>query len=285
MKVLVLGITGMLGNTLFNKLMEDMRYDVWGTIRQKDVLTTFPKKWAEKILTQIDVLSQDSLISVLERVTPEIVINCTGLIKQHATSEDPLHTLPINSILPHRLSRLCKILGARLIHFSTDCVFSGSKGLYVESDPSDAMDLYGKSKFIGELHQDPHAVTLRTSIIGHELSSKLALIDWFLSQSVSIKGYKKVIFSGFPTAELSRIILDFVIPLPELSGLYHVSADPIDKCSLLKMVAEIYDKKIDVIPDKQLCIDRTLDSTRFRNITGYQPPPWQDLIKTMHSER
>lgn len=281
MKVLVLGVTGMLGSTVFRQLCADQRYQVWGTLRSAGGLRYFPAEVHSHLLSNVDVLDQDGLVAVLARVRPNVVINCVGLIKQLADAKDPLSALPINAMLPHRLAKLCALTGARLIHISTDCVFSGRKGLYTEEDISDAEDLYGKSKFIGELHELPHAITLRTSIIGHELGSKLSLIDWFLAQSGSVKGYTKAIFSGLPTVELARVIKDYVIPAQKLHGLYHVSVEPIDKLSLLKLVAEVYGKKIEIVPDEQVCIDRSLDSLRFRLAAGYAPPTWPELVRQM----
>jgi len=233
-------------------------------------------------LTGVEVLDQDALVAVLARVQPDVVINCIGLIKQLADAKDPLTALPINAMLPHRLARLCKLGGARLIHVSTDCVFSGRRGMYRESDLSDAEDLYGKSKYIGELHDLPHAITLRTSIIGHELGSNHALVDWFLSQQECVKGFTKAIFSGLPTVELARVMKDFVVPHRELNGLYHVAAEPIDKFSLLGLVAAQYGRQIAIYPDDALVIDRSLDGSRFGKATGYLAPAWPELIRRMH---
>ncbi len=203
-----------------------------------------------------------------------------GLVKQLDGAEDPLSAIPINSLLPHRLARLCDLVGARLIHMSTDCVFDGHNGRYTESDVSNAQDLYGRSKYLGEVDY-PHAVTLRTSIIGHELGSQRGLVDWFLSQNQAVKGFTRAIFSGLPTVELARLMRDFVVPNPGLSGVYHVSAEPIDKYSLLKLLAEVYGKTITIEPDDKLVIDRSLDSTRFRQATGYQPAAWPELVRQM----
>lgn len=285
MRVLIVGVTGMLGSAVFRTLSQDSEFEVWGTLRSAGALRHFAEQDRVRLLCGVDVLDQDALVGVLASVRPDVVINCVGLIKQLADAKDPLSALPINAMLPHRLSKLCGLAGARLIHVSTDCVFSGCKGMYSEADLSDAEDLYGKSKFIGELHEVPHAITLRTSIIGHELGSNYALVDWFLSQSGPVKGYAKAIFSGLPTVELARVMKDYVIPNPELHGLYHVSVEPIDKLSLLKLVAEVYGKKIEIIQDEQVCIDRSLDSSRFRQATGYMPPIWSELIKVMHGQR
>jgi dTDP-4-dehydrorhamnose reductase len=231
----------------------------------------------------VDVLDHDSLINTFGRVRPDVVINCVGLIKQLAHAKDPLTALPINAMLPHRLAQLCELSGARLVHISTDCVFLGDKGSYKETDRSDCDDLYGKSKYIGEVYDNPTAITLRTSIIGHELSTEASLVDWFLAQSNSVKGFTQAIFSGVPTAELARIILEYVLPNTALFGLYHVSADPIDKYTLLSKIARIYNKDIKIIPDAQLSIDRSLDSSKFRDATGYSPRPWDELLSFMRS--
>lgn len=273
----------MLGSVVFSQLSGDKRYQVWGTLRNASGLRYFLAEKHSHLLSNVDVLDQDALVSALERVRPDVVINCVGLIKQLADGKNPLLALPVNAMLPHRLAKLCALAGARLIHVSTDCVFSGRKGFYAEDDLSDAEDLYGKSKFMGELHDVPHAITLRTSIIGHELDSNYALIDWFLSQGGPVKGYAKAVFSGLPTVELARVMRDYVMPAPELHGLYHVAVEPIDKLSLLRLVAKVYGKKIEIIPDEQVCIDRSLNSSRFRQETGYVPPSWPELIEKMHS--
>lgn len=285
MNVLVLGVTGMLGSAVFRQLSYDQRYQVWGTLRNAGGRRHFPEQLYDRLIFGIDVLDQDALVSVLERIRPDVVINCVGLIKQLADAKDPLSALPINAMLPHRLAKLCGLANARLIHVSTDCVFSGRTGMYTEADQSDAEDLYGKSKFIGELHGVPHAITLRTSIIGHELGTNFSLTDWFLSQKGPVKGYKRALFSGLPTVELARVMKDYVIPNPKLHGLYHVSTEPIDKLSLLRLIAEVYGHNIQIIPDGQVRIDRTLDSSRFRQAVGYQPPSWPELVKMMCGQR
>ncbi len=282
MKVLILGVTGMLGSTVFRMLQQDKSIRVYGTLRNVSGTDYFPVASQTSLLANVDVLDNDSLIAVMTAIKPDLVINCIGLIKQYADVNDPLIALPINAMFPHRLANLCLLTNARLIHISTDCVFSGRKGMYTEDDVSDAEDLYGKSKYIGELHDLPHAVTLRTSIIGHELNSNTSLVDWFLSQTGQVKGYKKAIFSGLSTIELAKVIRDFVIPNVNLHGLHHISVEPIDKYSLLNLIADVYGKKIDIEADEKIQIDRSLDSTKFRQATGYVPPSWPQLIEKMH---
>ncbi|KTC43024.1 dTDP-4-dehydrorhamnose reductase [Pseudomonas sp. ABAC61] len=285
MKVLILGVTGMLGQAVFRLFHEDATYEAWGTLRGASALRHFPQTHHPFLISGIDALDHDGLAAVLAKVRPDVVINCVGLIKQLADANDPLTALPINAMLPHRLSRLCALAGARLVHVSTDCVFSGRKGGYLESDLSDAEDLYGKSKYIGELHDEPHAITLRTSIIGHELGSNNALVDWFLSQQGSVRGFSNAIFSGLPTVELARVMKDYVLPNPQLHGLYHVAATPVNKLDLLKMVASEYEHQIEIQPDDALVIDRSLNGGRFREATGYVAAPWPELIHQMHVNR
>jgi dTDP-4-dehydrorhamnose reductase len=270
----------MLGNAMLRVMAEPGTHEVWGTARSASTKRHFTPALAERIIAGVDVEHFDTLAALFAKLRPEIVINCIGLVKQLAEADDPLLALPINSLLPHRLARLVDLTGARLVHVSTDCVFTGNKGNYRETDSPDAEDLYGRSKLLGEVSY-PHTITLRTSIIGHELNSTYSLIGWFLSQQGKIKGYKRAIFSGLPTVELSRLVRDVVLPRPELSGLYHVAAAPISKHDLLKLVAEIYGKNIEIEPDEAVVIDHSLNAERFAAATGYIAPSWPELVKRM----
>lgn len=278
--VLVIGASGMLGNAVLRLFASSPGFRVWGSARSPALLRKLPAALHDHIVSGIDVDNADSLARLFAETRPQLVINCVGLVKQLAEADDPLAALPINALLPHRLARLCDVAGARLVQVSTDCVFSGKTGGYRESDLPDATDLYGRSKLLGEVDY-PHAITLRTSIIGHELDSAHSLVGWFLAQTSGVKGFTKAIFSGLPTVELARVIRDHVIPHPELRGLYHVSAAPIDKFSLLQLVADAYGKSTPITADDRLVIDRSLDSSRFREATGYQPPDWPSLIQRM----
>lgn len=280
--VLVLGATGMLGHTVIRSLSAAENFQVYGSVRSDRLLNLLPPFVRERIISSVDVEDTDSLLKLFNRVKPDIVINCIGLIKQLADANDPLLAVPINTIFPHRLARLCAVASARLIHVSTDCVFDGKKGGYVESDPADAQDLYGRSKRMGEVDY-PNAVTLRTSIIGPELGSAVGLLGWFLKSEGRVSGFSKAVFSGFPTVELSEIIRDYVMPNPHLRGLYHVAAKPINKYDLLCLVAKIYGKNIEIVSDEKLVIDRSLNGDRFNGETGYRPPDWTSLVKKMHA--
>lgn len=280
-RVLVLGASGMLGNAMLRLFAERGVHAVTGTVRSPSALRLLPDALRAHVVSGVDVENHDSLVALFARVRPDVVINCIGLVKQLADANQPLAALPINALLPHRLAALCAIGGARLVHVSTDCVFAGTKGMYVESDASDATDLYGRSKLLGEV-DEPHAITLRTSIIGHELGSAHGLVGWFLSQTGGVRGYTRAIFSGLPTVELATVIHDHVLGRPDLRGLYHVSAAPIDKYTLLSLVARQYGHDVAIEPDARLVIDRSLDSSRFRAAAGYAPPEWPELVARMH---
>lgn len=280
-KILILGTAGMLGNTLYRYFRDITAHNIVGASRNPICAPAMHQTANAVLVSGIDVENIDSLIQLLNKHRPDIVINCVGIIKQRDDADDPLTTLPINALLPHRLSQLCGLLGARLIHISTDCVFSGKKGMYAENDQPDADDLYGRSKLLGEVEAS-HSVTIRTSLIGHELHSNKSLLNWFLSQTGRVLGYRRAIFSGFPTFEIARIIDQYILPTPSLHGLTQVSAEPIDKFTLLNIIKDVYGKTIEIQPDDQVSIDRSLDSCRFRKLTGYMPPSWNELITAMH---
>lgn len=270
----------MLGNAVARFFDQSAGFEVFATLRGPPPAQLLTGGLRERLIGSVDVENSDRLLTVFSQVRPQLVINCVGLVKQLASADDPLQAIPINALLPHRLAHLSALSGARFVHLSTDCVFSGEKGMYTEADRPDAYDLYGRSKLLGEVDYE-NAITLRTSIIGHELSGARSLIGWFLKQEHSVRGFKRAIFSGLPTVEIARIIRDHVLPNPQLHGLYHLSAGPINKYELLRLVAAEYGKQIEIQADDSVIIDRSLDSSRFRQATGFEPAPWPELIKTM----
>jgi dTDP-4-dehydrorhamnose reductase len=276
----VLGATGMLGNAMVRVLGRSDALRVTAATRSGDAARHFAADLPLRFVGGVDAESPDGLAKLFACVRPQVVINCVGLVKQNADAKSVMAAVPINTLLPHRLAVLCEVVGARLIHVSTDCVFSGEKGDYLESDRADATDTYGLSKYLGEV-SETHAITLRTSIIGHELRGRLSLLEWFLAQEKPVNGFTRAIFSGFPTVELARIVRDHVLPRPDLHGLYHVSAEPIGKFDLLRLITAEYGKSIEIIPLDQPVIDRSLNSDRFRQAVGYSPPSWPELIAEM----
>ena len=281
MKILVFGASGMIGSAMFRVLSAVADWQVMGTLRSSNDRNYFPINQQDNLFADINVEKPDVLIRIFNRVKPDIVVNCIGLTKHHKEAEDALIAIPLNALLPHRMADLCALAGARLVHISTDCVFFGSKGNYIETDIPDAADLYGRSKLLGEVYY-PHAITLRTSTIGHELHSKYGLLEWFLSQSDSCKGFSRAIFSGLPNTELARIVRDLVVPRPDLHGLYHVGATPINKYELLNLIAKSYGKNIQIIKDDLFTINRSLNSERFWELVDCQPADWPELVESMH---
>lgn len=273
----------MLGSAMFSLLGKGNDFEVWGTLRDDSKRGNFDPLRQDKLIAGFDVQNLESVRALLAQLKPDAVINCIGVIKQLAAANDALVSIAINALLPHQLAQLCSEFGARLVHFSTDCVFSGKKGHYSESDFPDAEDLYGRSKFLGEVAY-PHTITVRTSIIGHELGSSHSLVDWFLAQKGKCKGYTHAFFSGLPSVEHARIVRDVILPNPRLSGLYQVAAAPISKYDLLSLVAKQYGVAIEIEPSDALKIDRSLDGSRFNADSGYVPPAWPTLIEHMHHQ-
>lgn len=282
--VLIVGASGMLGHTLFGRLFENDKLDTHATVRSVSELSRwFTDDHLLKIHGGIDADNFDSVLAVLAQIKPDVVINCVGVIKQLPAAEDPVVCIATNALFPHRLAAACKAAGARLVHISTDCVFSGEKGDYRETDRSDATDLYGRSKFLGEVTSD-HCVTLRTSIIGHELKGGYGLVEWFLSRKGPVRGFTNAIYTGFPTIEITRIIEKYIICDMNLKGLYQVASEPISKYELLELIAAQYGKKIEIIPFGDFHCYRSLNSDKFRNATGYSAPAWPELIAEMHND-
>lgn len=280
MRILILGGAGMLGHQLLRQLQPS--HEVWVTLRRPlSAYAAFGLFDEKRTVTGVDAASMDSLVSVFRRAQPEAVVNCVGIIKQLKEAHNPLISVSINSLLPHRLAELCAACGTRLVHVSTDCVFSGRKGNYTEADASDAEDLYGRTKFLGEV-QEPHCLTLRSSIIGRELELKSGLIEWFLSQhGGQIRGFRQAIYTGFTTVEFGRVIERVLLQHPDLSGLWQVSSQKINKYDLLRLAQSAFGWQGEIIPDDALVCDRSLDSARFRARTNYQPPDWETMLSQL----
>jgi dTDP-4-dehydrorhamnose reductase len=276
MRVLILGGDGMLGHQLLKQL--SLRHEVRVTLRRP--LADYAGAGlfnADNAFDRVDVRDFDSVRRSVTACSPDAVINATGIVKQRAEAAEAIPSIEINALLPHRLAALCAEAGARLVHMSTDCVFSGKQGGYREDDLPDATDIYGRSKLLGEVSAPP-AITLRTSIIGRELSRKTGLLEWFLAQQGTIRGYRKAIFSGFTTIEMARIIEMLLTRFPGAHGLYHVSSASISKYDLLTLIRDRLGLSARIDPEDDFHCDRSLDSSRFRSSFGYEPPPWPAMI-------
>lgn len=280
MKVLVLGATGLLGNAMFRVLSQAGSLTVFGTTRSVTAGEHFSPALARRLVTAQNLEDATELVAMLDALLPEVVINCTALPR--AQAQDPARMIAIYSLLPRLLQYLCRERGIRLIQIGSDGVFSGTRGGYTENDLPDARDPYGIAKILGEV-DGPQALTLRTSILGQELATQSGLLAWFLRQEAECRCYTRAIFSGFPTVVLAQIIRDVVLPNARLQGIYHVASDPISKFDLLALVRQQYGKRIRMIPDDSVVIDRSLCAERFRLATGYTPAPWPEMIAIMHA--
>lgn len=279
MRILILGGSGMLGHQLFKTLCQNN--DVKVTLHHyNDHNNDHQLFSSSNSYCNIDVLDTESLREIMSSYKPEIVLNAIGIIKQREDSKDIVRSLEVNALFPHRLAILCSDFGARLIHFSTDCIFSGKKGNYTETDISDALDLYGKTKFLGEV-LGLNSLTIRSSIIGRELTRHTSLLDWFLNQSGEVNGFTNSIFSGFTTIEMSRIVEKVIFQFPDKSGIYNVSSDPISKFELLSLIKKIHSLDIEIVPYPNFYCDRSLNSSNFRREFSYNPPSWPKMISEL----
>lgn len=283
MRVLILGGSGMLGHKLWQTIKE--RFETHVTFRRPVAayanLGIFNP---EHSLGGVSALDFDSVARALDTVQAQVVVNCIGVVKQDAGAKDPVVSIAVNSLFPQRLSQLCRASGTRLIHISTDCVFSGRKGNYSEADEPDALDLYGRTKLLGEV-EDENSLTIRTSMVGRELAGAHGLIEWFLGQrGGQVRGFQRAVFSGFTTGALSGIIAGIISEHSELHGLWHVAADPISKFELLTLVKQAYGLDIKIEPDEAFVCDRSLNGNRFRATTGFAPPSWSEMIEQIRQD-
>ncbi|MFC1908812.1 dTDP-4-dehydrorhamnose reductase family protein [Chloroflexota bacterium] len=280
MKVLILGSAGMLGHKLYQVLSPV--FDVTGTIRghYSDV-SDYGFFQPSQIVADADARDISRIEQIIEETGPDVVINSIGVVKQLEKERGVFQNIWLNSLFPHQLYQVCQAKGIRLIHVSTDCVFSGRKGNYREDDPSDAEDTYGKTKYLGEV-SGVGALTIRTSLIGRELASTNGLIEWFLSnQGEKVNGYTNAIFSGFPTLHLARIIADIIAEHRDLNGIYHISSEPISKFQLLTLIKKAMKLNIKIGEYPDYHCNRSLDSTKYREETGFTPPSWEKMVEEL----
>ena len=282
MKLLILGSNGLLGNTLTKYFFEKSNYETYGFLRDSSKLKFFKKKYINRLIIIQNILNTTDLRRNIKALMPDVIINCIGQTnKISGKNLDNIENyININSLFPFRLKEICEEIQSRLILFSSDCVFSGEKGFYSERDNPDPTDIYGKSKSLGEI-DDENIITIRKSVIGHELDSRKGLLEWFLNQEGSVEGYKEAIFSGLTVLELARIIDMYILPNKNLKGIIHISGEPISKYDLLKIIANQYNKHNEIVPNKEIKINRSLNSEYFRNLTGYRSNSWPLLVKSM----
>ena len=283
MRILILGGDGMLGHRLLMHLQD--RHETKVTLRRE--LAAYERYGLftlENSYWSVEAKDTERLLEVMGDFRPEAVVNAVGIVKQRGAAKEAIPSLEINALLPHRLALLCRAAGARLVHLSTDCVFSGRKGNYTEDDIPDAEDLYGRTKLLGEV-TDAGCITLRTSIIGLELSRRTGLIEWFLAQRGEIRGFTKAIYTGLTTAEMSHVIERVLVEHPHLSGVWQVASEPINKYDLLVRFSEVLGRDdVHIVPDDTVSIDRSLLPVAFERATGYSAPGWNEMLKELGAE-
>ena len=287
MKIIVLGGEGMLGHKVFQNLSTRYPGTKCTIFRSLDdpFYQAIPLFTLKNTIERVNAMDLQALKKLLEKEKPDFLINCIGIVKQRDEGKMAIPSITINSLLPHLLADWVLAWGGRLIHFSTDCVFSGKKGNYSEDDPSDAEDLYGKSKFLGETATQ-NALTLRTSIIGRELSQFKSLLEWFLAQKgKKVKGFKKVIYSGVTTSYIAELVGKIISEHPKLSGLYQVTATAIDKYDLLCRLRDAYKLDVEIVAEDNEVSDRSMVGGRFLKMTGYKEPTWDYLIRQLSEDK
>jgi dTDP-4-dehydrorhamnose reductase len=280
MRIIILGGTGMLGHTLSEHLSSRFP-DTYVTIRKgrreygKGILLE-----SDKVIEHIDVMDFRMLEGALRAIRPDVILNCIGITKRREEPQNPIPSIILNAMLPHKLVKLAADVNAKLIHFSTDCVFDGRTGRYTDDAPTNATDLYGRTKALGEVAGNS-VLTLRSSFIGTELREGTELLEWFLSQKNAVRGFKNAIYSGLTTLELCRVIEKLLLDYPDAFGLYNVSSEPINKFDLLRLIGEKMHRSVEIIPDESFHCDRSLDSERFRRDFGYTPPTWTKMVEEL----
>ena len=281
MKILVLGATGMLGHKAMQVLSE--RHEVVGSVRREpDGFADHPVLGPMELVGGVDVDNFSTVERAVKAVRPDLVLNCIGIVKQLKEARDPVPSIRINALFPHLLAQLCVREGVRMVHMSTDCVFSGRTGMYTEQDFADAGDLYGRTKYLGEVDY-PGCLTVRTSIVGRELDSAHGLLGWFFSQQgKKVSGYTNAVFSGLTTNALSEVIGTVIEQHPDLRGTWQVASSPIDKYDLLVQVRDRFGLDIEIEPDESVVIDRSLDPSRFIAQTGITIPTWPAMIEQLY---
>lgn len=283
MRVLILGAGGMLGHKLYQRLRSG--FETFASVR-KDLscYARFKCFDPDFVRSGVDVRRSDDVKRLLDWARPDVVINAVGIIKQLDEANNAICSIEMNSLLPHQLAAASSAVGARFITISTDCVFSGKQGGYTEESPSDAEDLYGRTKFLGEVTQG-RALTIRTSMIGRELGTRHGLVEWFMSQKGGkCRGYSRAIFSGLTTIALSDVIAQVITDFPGLNGLYHVATEPISKYDLLHHINASFELGVEIEKDIAFFCDRSLNSDKFRKATGWAPKSWPELVLEMRED-
>tara|TARA_A100001035_G_scaffold279980_1_gene283360 strand:- start:31914 stop:32765 length:852 start_codon:yes stop_codon:yes gene_type:complete len=280
MKILIIGSNGLIGSNITKCLLRKKEWLIYPLIRSKKRFGSFDNTKNSHVLELNDFYEIEDFVSLIIKYDINLIINCAGITKHNPEIKDFNKALYLNSVFPKNLSEICKNMNIRFIHLSSDCVFSGKAKMYDEDSIKDAKDFYGITKSLGEIN-DSNNLTIRTSTIGHEINTSYGLLNWFLKQDECL-GYKNAIFSGPTTLELSKIIRDLIIPNKKLTGILNISAEPIDKYSLLEIIKKTYFLKTTINPSYEVKINRSLNSNKFKKLTNYSIKSWEQMIYEMY---
>jgi dTDP-4-dehydrorhamnose reductase len=282
MRALIVGATGTLGHRVCMEWAE--RFECFGTVREPAAEPIAELLGSTTLIAGVTAEQPESLRPAFEQAQPDVVLNCIGAVKQAQAGQQAISAIRTNSLFPHELAAISGEFGARMVHVSTDCVFSGRRGNYSEDDVPDATDIYGRSKLLGEVCGEG-LLTLRTSLIGRELQGALGLLEWLISnRGGQVRGFSRAVFSGFTTIALADEIASLISERPELDGIWHLAAQPIDKLTLLERLNRALELDIEIVPDADVVIDRSLDSGRLCSTTGRQPRGWDEMIEELAAD-
>lgn len=278
MRILIFGAGGMIGHRMF-KTLKKQGHEVFGTLKKDlkeyDQFNIFKKS---EIVTHLDVLDSKYVIESLNQIQPDVVLNCVGITLRKPEITDEAYCTKVNAEFPHLLDRWCTENKKYLIHFSTDCVFSGKDGPYTEDSVKSATDIYGRTKAAGEV-SSAYSLTLRGSMIGLELFGKTELLEWALSQKgQTIKGYSQAIYSGITTNLMGDLVSKIIAKPPFLTGLYQVSSDPISKYDLLVLINKVFNLNMTILKEEAHATSKVLISKKIQNQIGFICPGWNEML-------
>jgi len=275
MKILILGGDGMIGHKMA-QVLSVQNHEIVISIREKKELTL--KSISSKVKVFLNDFINDNILDLLDKVNPDVIINAIGITTRRGVTENISDSIYLNSFFSHQLSNWALAFKKRLIHFSTDCVFSGSEGSYLEDTTPDALDYYGKTKGLGEINSKS-SLTIRSSIIGPELFNKTELFEWIINnKEKEINGFSRVMYSGVATVYMARLVVDLIENHKDLIGIYNIASNPISKFELLHLINDNFDLGLVINKDQNIVSNKTLDASKIENELGIKSPSWNELI-------
>lgn len=283
--VAVIGAAGLLGHVVVETLLDGVD-EVTGTLRRPRADVEWWPPFRDendrlRLIDGVDATDWPQLSRLLDQIQPDTIVNCAGVTPRRREAADAVEVIGVNSLLPHQLARWGATAGCRLINISTDCVFGHEPGGFTEDDTPTATDLYGRTKALGEV-DGGDAITIRTSFVGRELVGHTELLEWFLSNAGrTVEGFGEVWYSGVPVATVADVVLRLATTHRQLSGLYHLAAEPISKLDLLRVANDAFGARVTILPDTTTTSHRTLDGTRLREVLPIDPVDWSHALSQL----